>query len=352
MGKVITWCTIGFHPFTETFDFPPIITAVQEYLIEKESARNESDRQDLVFKRQSPTEPSDLLFISVFEPCSHINWKQYKKIVHFSGEPDCLWALQAPKPAPPNYLAFTASQVTVNRLKNSDEKAPVYHLPFAAISDPKRVSNFMKVASLRDRRQVWERTVHARPYFATCVVGKAWYQHGRPALLSKMALSAEDLPPIHAAGRFCPGGMVRVPAVPGAHFDDSLIEHYAKYKFALVFENCQEDGYITEKITRAFEAGSIPVYFGASDVTEFFNPKAFLLVRGPDDVEGVVQRMKYLLEHPDELDQMASEPIFHPDHQESGKVSVPECFTPGYLHQIFDQHQVDSVLSPAQPPGK
>jgi len=48
------------------------------------------------------------------------------------------------------------------------------------------------------------------------------------------------------------------------------------YKFTLCFENCIFPGYITEKITDCFLAGSIPVYWGASDIDDFVPPNSFI----------------------------------------------------------------------------
>tara|TARA_R110002050_G_scaffold134840_1_gene257380 strand:- start:338 stop:1174 length:837 start_codon:yes stop_codon:yes gene_type:complete len=49
------------------------------------------------------------------------------------------------------------------------------------------------------------------------------------------------------------------------------IEGYRDYRFTIVIENCQHDNYFTEKITDAFATGTIPVYWGTSTVSEYFN---------------------------------------------------------------------------------
>jgi hypothetical protein len=48
------------------------------------------------------------------------------------------------------------------------------------------------------------------------------------------------------------------------------------FKFALCFENCVFPGYVTEKIFDCFLAGSIPVYFGAPDITDFIPRETFV----------------------------------------------------------------------------
>ncbi len=53
----------------------------------------------------------------------------------------------------------------------------------------------------------------------------------------------------------------------------------AKYKFSLCFENSVLKGWITEKIFDCFFAGTIPVYWGAPDVTEQIPAGAFIDMR-------------------------------------------------------------------------
>jgi len=48
------------------------------------------------------------------------------------------------------------------------------------------------------------------------------------------------------------------------------------FKFSIVMDNTQEDGYISEKLFNAKLAGSVPIYFGAPDVLDYLNPKAFV----------------------------------------------------------------------------
>ena len=59
---------------------------------------------------------------------------------------------------------------------------------------------------------------------------------------------------------------------------DELVDIYSRYNFALVFENKDWPGYVTEKIVSAFLAGSIPIYWGNQAALEIFNPRAFIYV--------------------------------------------------------------------------
>ena len=49
-----------------------------------------------------------------------------------------------------------------------------------------------------------------------------------------------------------------------------------QYKFSVTFENSMSKGYITEKLPDALAAGSVPIYLGGEDVSDEFNPRAFI----------------------------------------------------------------------------
>lgn len=51
------------------------------------------------------------------------------------------------------------------------------------------------------------------------------------------------------------------------------------YRFNLCLENCEFPGYLTEKIFDAMLAGTVPVYRGAPDVTDFVPEECFIDVR-------------------------------------------------------------------------
>lgn len=56
---------------------------------------------------------------------------------------------------------------------------------------------------------------------------------------------------------------------------NSKIEFSSKTMYGMAFENSSKIGYITEKIYECFIAGTVPYYWGAPDIKEEFNPKAY-----------------------------------------------------------------------------
>lgn len=55
------------------------------------------------------------------------------------------------------------------------------------------------------------------------------------------------------------------------------LETLKNYRFSVCYENmCDVQGYITEKIFDCFAAGTVPIYWGASNVTDFIPKECFI----------------------------------------------------------------------------
>ena len=86
---------------------------------------------------------------------------------------------------------------------------------------------------------------------------------------------------------------------------------YKNYKFVIAFENTSMKGYMTEKLTMPMLARAIPIYLGADDVSEYFNPKSFINV---NDFENFEECINYILkvDSDDNLYQsIINEPYFY-----------------------------------------
>ena len=55
-----------------------------------------------------------------------------------------------------------------------------------------------------------------------------------------------------------------------------LIQIYSQYKFIICFENSKTDGYVTEKIFNVFLSGSVAIYDGAPNITDYIIPGSFI----------------------------------------------------------------------------
>ena len=83
--------------------------------------------------------------------------------------------------------------------------------------------------------------------------------------------------------------------VPGSYNSFEMVDFYKRGKFAITMENNYKPYYVTEKIVNGLRAGVIPVYWGTSRVSEFFNPRRFLHLKSEptnEDMNDLIDRMK------------------------------------------------------------
>ena len=74
-------------------------------------------------------------------------------------------------------------------------------------------------------------------------------------------------------------------------------EIYKRYKFAICYENARNiPGYITEKIFDCFFAGCVPVYWGASNITDHIPANTFIDRRNFKSYEELYQYLKNIPE--------------------------------------------------------
>lgn len=89
-------------------------------------------------------------------------------------------------------------------------------------------------------------------------------------------LRRRNVSTIDALGHFSlPGFAHRT--CPGTYAD--MYKCLLPYRFAIVMENSNFPGYISEKLLNAFLATAVPVYFGAEDVGTYFNEEAMIVCR-------------------------------------------------------------------------
>mmetsp|Transcript_9217 Transcript_9217/g.13424 ORF Transcript_9217/g.13424 Transcript_9217/m.13424 type:complete len:395 (+) Transcript_9217:85-1269(+) len=102
------------------------------------------------------------------------------------------------------------------------------------------------------------------------------------------------------------------PAPAKSNFDKSQLaknsDFYHDYRFALVMENKNHDGYVSEKIVNAFLGGVVPIYYGTPDIFKLFNRKAFIYydIEKPQEAWKQIQ---YLENNKTAYEEMLAEPI-------------------------------------------
>lgn len=73
---------------------------------------------------------------------------------------------------------------------------------------------------------------------------------------------------------------------------DDYDEVFRRYRYSIVIENDITDYYFTEKITSCFLSQTIPVYYGAKKIDEFFNSEGIIQVSKEDlfDIPKLIKR--------------------------------------------------------------
>lgn len=64
-----------------------------------------------------------------------------------------------------------------------------------------------------------------------------------------------------------------------------------RFRFNLAFENSRSPGYVTEKLVEPLLTGTIPVYWGAPDVSRDFNPGCMIDVSAFPSHEAAIERL-------------------------------------------------------------
>jgi alpha(1,3/1,4) fucosyltransferase len=100
--------------------------------------------------------------------------------------------------------------------------------------------------------------------------------------------------------------------IPREHIDYYKI--ISEYKFIICFERVKKEDYITEKIYNAFYSNTIPIYWGAPNITSLYNTKSFINIESKDLFKEKIELIKKL-DNNDELynKYFENKPIINPD---------------------------------------
>jgi hypothetical protein len=88
------------------------------------------------------------------------------------------------------------------------------------------------------------------------------------------------------------------------------INFIKNYKFNLCYENKKQIGYITEKLTDAMLAKTIPIYWGCDRVGEEFNKKSFLFRDDYSSDDEFIEKIIEVHESPKLYEEILREPYF------------------------------------------
>ena len=72
------------------------------------------------------------------------------------------------------------------------------------------------------------------------------------------------------------------------------VETFAKYKFVLGMDNSAIPGLLTYDLFSAFFVGSVPVYLGAPDITDYVPKDCFVDYRDFESLDALVDRLQHI----------------------------------------------------------
>lgn len=111
------------------------------------------------------------------------------------------------------------------------------------------------------------------------------------------------------------------------------MEFVGRCKFSIVAESINLSGFTSEKLTHAWLAHTVPIFFGNPDVDKIFNPKAFINVHQYASLDEVLAEVKRLDADDDAWYEMVRQPLFREESYFQRRTSELEAF----LVHIFSQ---------------
>ena len=232
----------------------------------------------------STPDNATILVESIFGNYSYLNYKKWRATILYTGESDYATTQNVDK-----YDCVLGFEDTrVNFVK----------CPFFVIFLVTNI-NIMKEIENPDRPIVQD----IPPNNASIILSNGY--HGKTRLEFYNSIKKEM--PVFSGGKYDNNvGLV----VPGSYNSNEMTTFYRKGKFAITMENADKPYYVTEKLVNGIRAGVIPIYWGSSRVTEFFNPRRFIhLSQNPtnEEVAGIIERMKNMTN--DEFKDIVGEPV-------------------------------------------
>lgn len=157
-------------------------------------------------------------------------------------------------------------------------------------------------ALARKSRDYAESILQEKPYFANLITSHDSEYQYRSIFFEKLNAYKRVESPGRFMNNMSDGECVR-------WLDDSKSDFQKKCKFTVCFESTSHYGFITEKLTDAFYADTIPIYFGSSNITDFFNKDAFINVADYESLDDVVEKIKELDQDDQKYIEMLRQPI-------------------------------------------
>jgi len=221
----------------------------------------------------STPDDATILVESIFGNYSYLNYKKWRATILYTGESDYATTHNVDK-----YDCVLGFE---------DTRANFVKCPFFVIF---LVTNSAIMKEIENTDRPRHNIENIPPNHASIILSNG--NHGKTRLDFYNTIKTQM--PVFSGGKFDNNvGFV----VPGSYNSNEMVDFYRRGKFAITMENADKPYYVTEKLVNGIRAGVIPIYWGSSHVTEFFNPRRFFhLSPNPtkDDMERMITTMKHM----------------------------------------------------------
>jgi hypothetical protein len=137
-----------------------------------------------------------------------------------------------------------------------------------------------------------------RPRFCNFIYGS------EPSIRTEFFLRLNEARRVDSLGRVLNNAGAR------ARGRDGKMQALSESLFTIAFENQVAPGYVTEKLVEPLLAGSIPIYWGAPEAKQDFNPDAFVFAEDFAGFDDLIRHILRLADSPDAIATLASAPPF------------------------------------------
>ena len=240
---------------------------------------------------------------------------------------DCVRILYIGEPFSPDFNVFDYA-IGFDLLELKDEKGidRYYRFPYCFYDEMglgiQRLSQGLTREEAKDALQ-------AKKYFCNFIYSHPSARGEREAIFNLLCQYRR----IESAGSFLnnmPEGVV-VPRTKKAEFLKAS-------KFTISCESVVHPGFVTEKISDAFCANSIPIYFGSSYVKKEFNKDAFVCLGDYNTIEEGIEKVIEIDQNDEKYISMLMQPKLITEDYYNNMYQGLRSF----LFSIFDQNKEDA----------
>ena len=106
------------------------------------------------------------------------------------------------------------------------------------------------------------------------------------------------------------------------------IDSFRPYQYSVCIENSSRENYFTEKITDCILNKTIPIYWGCSNIGDFYNSKAIIQVKNTDEIIEVINELtpEYYNDLLDVVDENYKKAFEYKDYVGNVKNQIVEIF--------------------------